>query len=199
MKRNHKTLHLGLALWFGISVIVFSAGCGKNIASEEPRFEIAFLDAVPPNLGYTVESSWDILRNAYPSKVTYTLTENDIALYDWSNQIITLTVSSSSALKERYPVLKSNIFPELIDGQPFIVVFDERPIYGGIFIYQPSPRYIRFPVIYWNRDGDQFSLKIRPAHYIIGLDQISEEDLEWDPIKDVEVKEHFLNLSKLKE
>lgn len=200
MKRNHKTLHLGLALWLGISVIVLATGCGRNIAPEEPRFEIAFLDPgikqPPSGLGYTVESSWDILRSAYPSKVTYTLTDEDIALYDWSNQIITLTVSSSSTLIESYPDLESVIFPDIITGQPFIVVFDGQPLYGGIFIHPRSAMGIDFPVIYLSRYGDVFALKIRPSHSF-GL--FGGDDSEWQVIKVPEVKEYFLNLSKLKE
>ncbi len=185
----------------GAAMILSSCGTTENTSMDTNQsFRIAIMaesvGSQPPGLGYTVTSSWPILQQAYPSQVVYNITENDIAVYDWSHQIVTLTPQASTALIEAVVCpdeQRTDLIFLCFASRAFVVSFDEKPLYGGVFLYPESAMGIDFPVIYVSCVGDAVVLTIRPIHVLAGG---SIDNSSWRVIKDDRIEQLFAELDK---
>ena len=101
-----------------------------------------------------LEPSWAILTSIdLLSESEFVLTENDIESYNWPDQSITLTSEISAKLietylpKEEYSAKKIYLEQNL-GAKVFLVVLEEKKLYGGIFINRISAMGALYPVIY---------------------------------------------------
>jgi hypothetical protein len=187
-----------IALIFILGLLLLSPGCSAKQASS-PRqvhsFEIAFVKSdemnSPPGLGHTVETSWPILRRAYPAGVIYRITVDDIETYDWMEQTITLTGRGSAALAQ---VIYEDGKPGWIRVHPFVVVLDGTPLYGGLIWFAGSAMVIDFPVIYLGTLDDRITLTIRPIHSFYSFEP---NDPAWSTIKDERIRVVLAEADKL--
>ena len=80
-----RLLLIGLAL---VIVVTLLSSCkGENeVSIIDSKFNIAVLDksifTKPPGLGYSIDTSWPILKSAYPKKVIFQMDISDIESYD---------------------------------------------------------------------------------------------------------------------
>ncbi len=156
-------------------------------------FQIAMLrgDEISraPGLGSTIESSWPVLQKAFPSGSVHSITPDDIEMYEWADQTITLTAQASTTVAK---VLQKET-PQTLWG--FVVVVDGKPLYGGVFTYPMTARSIGYPVIYEDEADGRVTFTIRPYHSVLGIPQ---DDPAWQGIRDSRVKSIFSELGKLR-
>jgi hypothetical protein len=145
-------------------------------------------------MGYTQESSWPVFQQAYlSSENAYVITEVGIESYDWSKQNITLTPSTTEELINSFGC--SYDIVGCLNSRVFVVVVDNTPLYGGIFIFPGPAMAIRFPVIYPNYIEKKIVFTVRPA-FSWYSDPPTDESL-WGPIKDERIADIFSDLGKL--
>ena len=158
---------------------------GEHQASGQ--FEIYMLtDRLIDILPYNYEDqNWRKLLDAPPpGKVI--LTDEDIETYNWEDQEIILTPTSSERLIELSLIEKT-----------FIAYLGKKLLFGGSFIEQGSARAIKYPVIYIDKSKPQVVLQLRPLHVIFE----SYHQLEMKIKRRIElsnVKHHFRILGKLR-
>lgn len=190
--------------WFFLSELLlglFSCTTRENMGMETTHsFRIAMLDQnvafQPPGLGATIESSWPILQSAYPSKVVYTVTEEDIDTYNWIDQTIELSPQASKRFIEFFECNLDDTYPVCTELYSFVSLFDDAPIYGGRFIVAMSPLVLRFPIIYAKMSSGIVTFSIRPFH---PTETIELDNPAWEVIRNENVKSIFLELNKLLE
>jgi hypothetical protein len=143
----------------------------------------------PPGLGYSMQSAWPVLQEAYPSKSVYEITADGIDNYNWMDQTITLTSEATDSFIEYFNDCDENDLEACLTNRAFVVVYENTPIYGGIFFTKApiAPAY-HFPVIYLDLVNGVLELKIRPGNSI--LENYSEK--EWEIIRDNRVKAFFV-------
>lgn len=190
-----KLIHLYLLVFSvtacGTAAVTPSASSiPTKVTTQTIVFKISFLKnrEMSRNLGTEVETSWPLLMAAYPESSVLTLSEDDIAYYQWEQQAIRLTVDGSNKLISlTKDPSETRQIPELyLRNLPFVVSLDEDLIYGGVFADSGSAMYINFPVIYPSVSGDYLILTIRPFHTVspTHYDEFSTTNPQWNGIKD---------------
>lgn len=186
-----------------LPVLVLSStlACGPaqdSAVNSNHTFQLAVLNDMvayePPGLGYTIDSSWPILLDAYPSQVICNLTQDDIQSYDWTAQSITLTPQSSAAFLSALDCTGSEHSMVCVVLNSFIVLYDSEPLYGGEFLLRGSQAAIRYPVVYASLADDLVTLTIRPMHAFY---EIEENYPGWQTIRDDRVQALFSRLGKI--
>ena len=162
---------------------------GGNSMSEpqaNSQFEIYLIaDRLIDVLPYDYEKpAWRKLLEAPPDG-TVILTDKDIEIYNWEEQEIILSSSSS----DRFIGLK------LIE-KSFIVYLGKRPLFGGSFIEPGSARAINYPVIYIYKSRPQIVFRLRPIHMFHSYRQLRATIKR--RIELAEVRIHFSTLGKLR-
>ncbi len=151
-----------------ISIILIAlVGCSRTMNypeindSDSFRIFIGELDnlGAEVNLGYTVESSWSLLQEWYPTGATFIIQISDIDNYDWDGQVLTLTQEASADFQ--------SIIKSAKHMMAFVITVNHEPQYGGIFLFRGSAMGISFPVIYAEPAGDKFTFTIRPGHSVL--------------------------------
>lgn len=167
-------------------------------------FQLAILDeeltASAQGIGQDWQTAWPILQLAYPSQVSYAITEYDVESYDWGKQVITLNIAVSEAILKQFNLTFDDCGTyrekECLSHRAFVVAYDSMPLYGGITFWpQPilPPRF-QYPVIYPAlSDEGHITFTIRP--YKALNKDFSEED--WSLIKDKKIEGLFDGLGKL--
>jgi hypothetical protein len=140
------------------------------------------------NLGYTVESSWPLLSEWYPTGTTFTIETTDIDSYDWQTHVLTLTPEASANYRSTFETAK------LLLG--FVVTVRDEPQYGGVFLFRMSAMGISFPVIYADPVDNKIAFTIRPRHSV--FDDYSPSE-EWRGIDNPAIKDALLQAGKLKQ
>jgi hypothetical protein len=129
-------------------------------------------------LGYTWEQAWPILRTAYLRSASRQWTLEDIEAYQWNSQTFRLTARASKEFMANFPK-KSSLYK--LDHRAFVVMHDDMPAFGGLFLERGSAMAIRYPVFYIDEAADgTISLTLRPYHTIAEMPPLS--DSSWDPI-----------------
>ena len=186
-----RLLHIGLAL---VIVTTLSSSCkGDNgISSNDSKFNIAVLDKTlftnPPGLGYSKDTSWPLLKSAYPTKVIFQLGISDIESYDWSKQEITLNESGNEKIISNIHSCVLQKVDLCLASTPFVVVFNQKPVYGGLIQQKiPIATAYNFPIIFTDLVNDKVVFSIRPKNSL----QVQYNDEDWNPIKDPEILNYF--------
>jgi hypothetical protein len=97
--------------------------------------------------GYTRESAFPIMKKININKDTlWSITEENIEQYDWTNQEITLTLDATNKILQSLG--EDTLFGWVAMKQIFIVTFDNEWRFGRVIEMQGSAAAIRFPVIY---------------------------------------------------
>jgi hypothetical protein len=145
-------------------------------------------------MGDTQESSWPVIREAYlASEDTYVITEADIENYNWLEQNITLTHSATEELNNSFGCSYDII--ECLNWRVFVVVVDNVPLYGGIFVFLGPAMSIRFPVIYPDYVDNRIIFTIRPG--LSSRLDIPLDESHWGLIKNERIADIFLDLGTL--
>ena len=177
---------------------------GENAQiSKDSEFQIAVLGyqskTGPAGLGNSWQTAWPVLQEAYPSHVEYTISVDDIASYDWSEQIISLTTQASTAMLDKYEVTNTDCVKNrgkvCVIRQAFVVVYQGEPLYGGIFWIKDDmgAEAILYPIIASIvTDDGHVAFIIRPDNSI--FDHSADD---WLLIKDKRIEELFAELGKL--
>jgi len=152
-------------------------------------FELRILDATfdTLTLGYEPKLAWEKLQHAWSTQTALVVSVDDIASYDWERQTLTLALSCTNAIVDRFwsPVRPKD--PEGFLGmRAFVVTLDREAIYGGIFLRRISAMGIDYPVVYPRWSGDQLELSIRPVH-MIGR-ETTEFEPTWSGVKDPRIR-----------
>ncbi|HNB51027.1 MAG TPA: hypothetical protein PK530_03745 [Anaerolineales bacterium] len=204
---RYKQVSLTFVLAWLVAVFYLnSCSMEDNHVNSEHSFEIAFLgsDLDPNNfskrLGHTLESSWVVLKEAYPSKVKYSLTVDDIETYNWSEQVITLTPEATNNLIEHFDCHAYVSF-DCLYHHAFVVIFDGVPKYGGLFFPNPyTQESIDYPLIYPRLVGNEMELQVLPYlgfAFIQPPEGYTIPDEDWRTIKDEDIRVYFKELGKL--
>ncbi len=138
------------------------------------------------NLGYTVESSWSLLKDWYPKGATFTIENTDIDNYDWDKHVLTLTPKASSNFQSAFETHKFML--------AFVVTVNDEPLYGGLFMFHPSAMNISFPVIYEDSVDDKITFTIRPRHDV--FDNYKPSD-NWHGIDNPTIKDVLFKAGKI--
>ena len=115
------------------------------IQGKDKDFEIAIMDD-SVELEASYDSAFQVLQGNYPEKVIYRLTTRDIKSYDWERQEITLTTEASRALIDLYGC-SGDFTTTCLVGKNFLVLYNQQPVYGGLFFFTGPARYIDYPLI----------------------------------------------------
>lgn len=207
----------GLIVFFISCVLIFTLiSCNTqgetSQENEGPVFQFSILSKdftdSASGLGYDWQSIWPILQSAYPTKVSIGINEYDIEHYDWTAQVITLSLTASESLLQKFNFTiedcenKKN-GRECLLNRAFIVSHNGVPLYGGIFIPDyPAPIKREYPIIYpaLSREGC-VTLTLRPYKSVSKRYQPEDyklyNDQEWALIKDPNLKDLFEHLGKL--
>lgn len=118
-------------------------------------------------LRYDWATAWPILQRQDRTRCAASLTERDVSTYRCGKHELVLTPAASAALRAALSSRNRGESPDL-DLRGFVVAFDGRPLYGGIFLFPMSAMGISFPVIYPRREGARLVLAIRPTHVPFG-------------------------------
>ncbi len=129
---------------------------GNSLADPQTneQFEIYVLaDRLIDVLPYNYEDpAWrKLLETPPPGKVI--LADKDIEAYNWEDQEVILSSSSSERL----------IGLKLIE-KSFIVYLGKKPLFGGSFIERGSARAINYPVIYVDKSRPHIVFQLWPIH-----------------------------------
>ncbi len=161
---------------------------GHSMAESQTngQFEIYMIaDRLIDVLPYDYEKpAWRKLLEAPPAG-TAILTDKDIEIYNWEEQEIILTSSSSDRLIRLKLIEKS-----------FIVYLGKRPLFGGSFIEPGSARAINYPVIYVDKSRPHVVFRLRPIHTFHSYRQLNSTIKRRIELADV--KSHFSTLGKLR-
>jgi hypothetical protein len=154
-----------------ISVLVMCtvvASCTKATPESSARFQLHVLDIswgdpTDPDLGYTRDTAWPVLKNLdWEQSSIWTITEQDIELYDWNQQTITLTVEATTDLRQAFD---DDALSRWMIGQAFVVTCDGDWVYGGVFYLPEGAAGIDFPAIYLQySEREQAVLVLRSSH-----------------------------------
>ncbi len=162
-------------------------------------FELHILegDWLSLKLGHELQQAWATLQQTYASATAFTLTEDDIEHYNWSEQVITLTPASSTALVSKFAETEEELqYPEAtLDQRAFVVVVNGNPVYGGVFLHPMSSMAIKYPVIYVTTGEGKIVFKLRPIHSVLG--KYSGLEPLWNGIKDPKIEDVFTKAGKL--
>jgi hypothetical protein len=147
------------------------------------------------------QTVWDIIQRVYPTTIAFSLTENDVESYDWSEQVIVFTPEASSRLISTLAgsdseKLSPAYATQVLGYRAFLVTLNDQPIYGGVFMLPPSAMGIKYPVIYAQLADEKFSLKIRPIHSFTGYASV---EPDWNGIRDEGIHDLFNQMGKLSE
>lgn len=149
-------------------------------------------------LGSDLRVAWDIIQRVYLTTIAFSLTENDVESYDWSEQVIVFTPEASSRLISTLAGSDSEkLSPTQVLGyRAFLVTLNDKPIYGGVFMFPPSAMGIKYPVIYAQFADEKLSFKIRPIHSFVGYASV---EPDWNGIRDEGIHDLFNQIGKLSE
>jgi hypothetical protein len=131
-----------------ISILILQiAVCAKTDDVDPAAFKIYILkpDIHSFNLGYELEESWTILQNVNLADNYRVLNGDDIQVYHWSSQTITLTQEASTYFKG----LPDDILFHLGRDSAFVITLNEKKLYGGCFLDFDTPMALKFPVIFF--------------------------------------------------
>jgi hypothetical protein len=192
-----RLLHIVLTLVV-ISTSLSSCKGDDEVSIIDSKFNIAILDknifTNPPGLGYSIDTSWPILKSAYPTKVIFQLEISDIESYDWSKQEITLNESGNEKIINNIHSCEIQTVDLCLASTPFIVVFNRKPVYGGLIQQKiPIATAYNFSIIFTDLVNDKVVFSIRPNNSL--LEQYNDED--WIPIKDPEILNYFEQQDKV--
>jgi hypothetical protein len=145
-----------------------------------------------------LRAAWDIIQRVYPTTIAFSLTEDDVESYDWSEQVIVFTPEASSSLISTLAGSDSEkLSPAQILGyRAFLVTLNNKPLYGGVFMFPMSAMRINYPVIYAQFAEEKLSFKIRPIHSVIGYSSV---EPHWNGIRDEGIHDVFSQIGKLSE
>ena len=141
------------------------------------------IDVLPYNYEDPV---WRKLLNTPPSGEMI-ITDKDIEAYNWEDQEIILSSSSSDRL----------IGLELIE-KSFIVYLGKRPLFGGSFIERGSARAINYPVIYIDKSRPHVVFQLWPIHGMFRSYRELKNATIKRRIELADVMHHFRTLGKLR-
>ena len=158
MRNGSSYLVLHVALLVGLCT---SCCPGPRAKAQSYQLHILRYDLDDLGLGYEYEQVWPILLDVDLTESILTITEDDIEVYDWTEQAMTLTRKASARSQEA--ALEGDYFPNWA-GQAFVVTLNGEPQYGGIFEAPTSAAAARFPVIYAESEQDIVVFHLRPAH-----------------------------------
>ncbi len=162
----------------------------KSKISNVDSFEIHIGEwnrtGVKANLGYTLDSSWSLLKEWYSTGATFIVKTPDIEKYDWDNQILTLTPETSESLIAEFESAKHML--------AFVTTVNGEPLYGGLFMFRQSAMGISFPVIYEDSIDGKTTFTIRPRHSIFD-DYEPNED--WHGINNPTIKDVLSKAGKI--
>ena len=186
-----RLLHIGLALLI-MTTSLSSCNGDNEVSPNDSKFSIAILDKTiftnPPGLGYSIDTSWPILKSAYQTKVKFQLEISDIESYDWSKQEITLNESGNEKIIGNIHSCVLQKVDLCLASTPFVVVFNQKPVYGGLVQQKiPIATAYNFPIIFTDLVNDKVVFSIRPNNSL--QEQYNDED--WNPIKDPEILNYF--------
>lgn len=136
-------------------------------------------------LRYDADHAQDVLTHLTDGTPLYTITPDEIASYNWTSQVLTLTPAATqdltaalknatygqqSVLIEFYDSIDfGNALDRALYTKAFVVTIDGQPIYGGIFLDLYSQMAIDYPVMrIWERDGSA-QLALLPTHLPFSL------------------------------
>jgi hypothetical protein len=145
--RIHKNIY---PLILFISLLLVS--CSEQVKTNtSPHFKINvtkyFWMVRSQVYGYTRESAFPIMKKININKDTlWSITEENIEQYDWTNQEITLTLDATNKILQSLG--EDTLFGWVAMKQIFIVTFDNEWRFGRVIEMQGSAAAIRFPVIY---------------------------------------------------
>lgn len=145
--------------------------------------------------GNSFEESWAVLKKVNLAQQRSTISSSDIAMYDWSQQVITLTLEASNRLREDWANKPNDI---ALLQHAFVVTFNDERLYGGLFTEEGSASRLSYPVIYPDFSKTQIVLYLRPdnAHGLLTpyreLDSNIRQRIEIDS-----VRTYFQELGKL--
>ena len=190
------TAHINLRRLLLLSLLI-TILLGSCQPKPTHTFEIAVMGELLtmwPEMGYDLETSWPDLKKAYPSKVVYTITAQDIVTYDWEDQTILLSAEATDAIEEKLGDCEPGYFDFCLNFHGFVVVYDGTPLYGGLFQHNaPIQSPFSFPIIYVMPEREPGEFAIRPTNTGWMGDFTAEE---WQPIRDERIKSLFEELNK---
>ena len=202
--RNSRSV---LVMIFLLALLLSLISCnvtGENTqASKDSEFQLVVLDYQVTRygeLGHNWQTAWPVLQAAYPSHAACTISADAIDSYDWSEQIITLTTQASVAILDIYEVTsedcRKNRDKVCLIRLAFVVVYQGKPLYGGIFWikdYMGAEAFL-YPIIYSMITADgRVAFIIRPNN--LSSETYSADD--WLLIKDKRIEALFAELGKL--
>ena len=163
---------------------------GNSLAEPQTsgQFEIYVLaDRLIDVLPYNYEDpAWrKLLETPPPGEVI--LADKDIEAYNWEDQEIILSSSSSERL----------IGLKLIE-KSFIVYLGKRPLFGGSFIERGSARAINYPVIYIDKSRPHVVFQLWPIHGMFRTYRELKNATIKRRIELADVMRHFRTLWKLR-
>jgi hypothetical protein len=174
-----------------ISLVSCSHATGNVETSDGDSFEIHIGEWNKPvteaNLGYTVESSWSLLIEWYLTDSTFVIDTSDVDNYDWEQHVITLTPEASANFYSAFELAKYPL--------AFVVTVNDKPMYGGIFLFRQSAMGILFPVIYEDYTDGKVTFTIRPRHDIFDNYQPADD---WHGINNPVIKDVLVKAGKIK-
>ena len=146
--------------------------------------------------GLNRKQAWRILKEKYQENTALVITEEDIEVYNWSEQSILLTPEASDRLLEAFSDSKK--WWE-VEGKGFVVTQNDDWLYGGAFIPSGAAVMHLYPVIYISEQGDQIVFYVRPFH-TLGWGDYQDLDPSLRHVIEVkEVHDFFLEQGKLVE
>ena len=132
--------------------------------------------------GHSASEVFPVLKSLGTGEILQSLTTNDIEVYDWEQQILTLTLEASHGLRQSLEKLSSppgeimavNRMKERLDWgnameralyrRCFAVKVRGAMAYGGIFLDAVSQVPIQFPVARVRLKEQQVQMSILPIH-----------------------------------
>ncbi len=162
-------------------------------------FAIHLLKSVRGPLGYDLTNAWRTLKSTpIENNTLFSITESDIALYDWPAQEIYLT--QRSAERFRAILLPGKRLSHALEMRPFVVTLGDQRLFGGVVLYLMSARGIGYPVLYIDETPKAFKLSLRP--YQGGINNYRDSRQTMKPamrqrIEFTAVRDRFRKLGKL--
>lgn len=207
MRLNNRCVNVSFNLIGCVCLVLGVASCNGLVEKsefEDHKFQIALMSENVSNrwnpLLVRQEISWLTLQKAFPDEIAYILTEDDIEIYDWSEQVVTITELASRNLGEFLECPEQYWTKDLIflcmDFRAFVVALENEPVYGGIFSHDTTPSIIQQPVIFVSLFDEKMVFSIRPS---VGIpeEEITIIEPYWYGIKSEKIRDLFRNLGKL--
>lgn len=182
-------------------------GCdaNHNFSSSAGNFKIYLVRQESPIPSYKPyeDRSWqDFVQKTKPEEIF--ITDQDVTSYDWNSQTFTLSTTATERIKERYHQDFQGQKYLDVSMHRFIVTLDEKPLYGGMFLFPASQIAADYPLIYLSSDqydsvGPTIPLEkidiLKLSIYSTNLEPYKAEKME--RIKTTSIKDFFASEGKL--